>query len=98
MALESTRTLEQLSDECMTRGLSVTPSGKNGKFKKEDYIRALRSDYLVEQYGEPENVPFPLRFMLTMDCPMLCKRYAQCKEATQIAIWKNDGKVVKKHG
>ena len=92
MALESTRTLEQLSDECMTRGLSVTPSGKNGKYKKEDYIRALRSDYLVEQYGEPENVPFPLRFMLTMDCPMLCKRYAQCKEATQIAIWKNDGK------
>ena len=52
MALESTRTLEQLSDECMTRGLSVTPSGKNGKYKKEDYIRALRSDYLVEQYGE----------------------------------------------
>lgn len=92
MALESTRTLEQLSDECMTRGLSVTPSGKNGKYKKEDFIRALRADYLVEQYGEPENVPFPLRFMLTMDCPMLCKRYAQCKEATQIAIWKNDGK------
>lgn len=51
MALESMRTLEQLSDECMTRGLSVTPSGKNGKFKKEDFIRALRADYLVEQYG-----------------------------------------------
>lgn len=93
MALESTRTLEQLSDECMTRGLSVTPSGKNGKYKKEDYIRALRADYLVEQYGEPENVPFPLRFMLTMDCPMLCKRYAAIKKQdVQISLWKNDGK------
>ena len=93
MALESTRTLEQLSDECMTRGLSVTPSGKNGKYKKEDFIRALRADYLVEQYGEPENVPFPLRFMLTMDCPMLCKRYAAIKKQdVQISLWKNDGK------
>lgn len=93
MALESTRTIKELAEECEARGLTVHPTGKNGKYAKEDYIRALRADYLVERYGEPDNVPFPLRFMLTMDCPMLCKRYAAIKkQSEQIALWKNDGK------
>lgn len=93
MALESTRTIKELSEECEARRLHVKPTGKNVKYLKEDYIRALRADYLVERYGEPDGVPFPLRFMLTMDCPMLCKRYAAIKkQSEQIAVWKNDGK------
>lgn len=93
MALESTRTIKELAEECESRRLHVKPTGKNGKYLKEDYIRALRADYLVERYGEPDGVPFPLRFMLTMDCPMLCKRYAAIKkQSEQIAVWKNDGK------
>lgn len=93
MALESTRTIRELAEECDARNLYVQPTGKNGKYAKEDYIRALRADYLVDRYGDPDEVPFPLRFMLTMDCPMLCKRYAAVKkQSDQIAVWKNDGK------
>lgn len=92
MAIETLRTLAELKEECDTRGICVVPSGKGGKYKKEDFVMALRGAYLVERYGEPECVPFPLRFMLTMDCPMLCKRYAQCKPEKQIALWRNDGK------
>ena len=93
MALESTRTIAELKEECENRNLTVIPTGKNGKYLKEDFIKALRADYLVERYGEFEDVPFPLRFMLTMDCPMLCKRYAAIKKQdVQISLWKNDGK------
>lgn len=93
MALESTRTIAELKEECENRNLTVIPTGKNGKYLKEDFIKALRADYLVERYGELEDVPFPLRFMLTMDCPMLCKRYAAIKKQdVQISLWKNDGK------
>lgn len=93
MALESTRTIAELKEECENRNLTVIPTGKNGKYLKEDFIKALRADYLVERFGEFEDVPFPLRFMLTMDCPMLCKRYAAIKKQdVQISLWKNDGK------
>ena len=93
MALESTRTIAELKEECENRNLTVIPTGKNGKYLKEDFIKALRADYLVERFGELEDVPFPLRFMLTMDCPMLCKRYAAIKKQdVQISLWKNDGK------
>ena len=93
MALESTRTIAELKEECENRNLTVIPTGKNGKYLKEDFIKALRVDYLVERFGEFEDVPFPLRFMLTMDCPMLCKRYAAIKKQdVQISLWKNDGK------
>ena len=93
MALESTRTIAELKEECENRNLTVIPTGKNGKYLKEDFIKALRADYLVERYGELEDVPFPLRFMLTMDCPMLCKRYAAIKKQdVQVSLWKNDGK------
>lgn len=93
MALESTRTIAELKEECENRNLTVIPTGKAGKYLKEDFIKALRADYLVERFGELEDVPFPLRFMLTMDCPMLCKRYAAIKKQdVQISLWKNDGK------
>lgn len=93
MALESTRTIAELKEECENRNLTVIPTGKNGKYLKEDFIKALRADYLVERFGEFEDVPFPLRFMLTMDCPMLCKRYAAIKKQdVQISLWKNDGR------
>ena len=93
MALESTRTIAELKEECENRNLTVIPTGKSGKYLKEDFIKALRADYLVERFGELEDVPFPLRFMLTMDCPMLCKRYAAIKKQdVQISLWKNDGK------
>ena len=93
MALESTRTIAELKEECENRNLTVIPTGKAGKYLKEDFIKALRADYLVERFGEFEDVPFPLRFMLTMDCPMLCKRYAAIKKQdVQISLWKNDGK------
>ena len=74
MALESTRTIAELKEECENRNLTVIQTGKNGKYLKEDFIKALR-------------------FMLTMDCPMLCKRYAAIKKQdVQISLWKNDGK------
>ena len=38
MALESTRTIAELKEECENRNLTVIPTGKNGKYLKEDFI------------------------------------------------------------
>ena len=87
MALETLRSLPQLKEECQQKHIDVFISGK--KERKEDYIRALRNYWLKKYYGDEEHIPWALRFMLSIDCPQLCKRYQQCNEKQQKMFWES---------
>lgn len=88
MALETLRSLPQLKVECEQKGIEVVIAGK--KEHKEDYVRALRNYWLTKYYGSPENAPWALKFMLSIDCPQLCRRYQQCKPEQQKQFWESD--------
>jgi ATP-dependent DNA ligase len=88
MALETLRTLGQLKEECEQKGITVQIKGS--KEHKEDYIRALRDYWLEKYYGSKDNAPWALKFMLSIDCPMLCRRYQQCKPEQQKMFWESD--------
>lgn len=92
MALETLRTLGQLKEECEQKGITVQIKGS--KEHKEDYIRALRDYWLEKYYGSKENAPWALKFMLSIDCPMLCRRYQQCKPEQQKMFWDSDDYIV----
>ena len=87
MALETLRTLGQLKEECKQKGIEVII---NGKEHKEDYVRALRDYWLKQYYGSSDKAPWALKFMLSIDCPMLCRRYQQCKPEQQKKFWESD--------
>lgn len=91
MALETQRTLGQLKMECAQKGIEVHIIGKE---HKEDYVRALRNYWLTKYYGSPDKAPWSLKFMLSIDCPMLCKRYKQCKPEIQKKIWESGEYIV----
>lgn len=89
MAIETLRTLGQLKTECQQKGIQVKI---NGKEKKEDYVKALRS-YWLERYYQG-NVPWDLSKMLEIDCPQLCRRYQECKPDQQKAFWIDNNEYV----
>lgn len=86
MSLETTRSLGQLKQECKELGLEVKVSYP--REKKEDYIRALRQHHINVLY--PNGLPKSLEMMLSIDCPMLCRRYQELKPDEQARLW--DGK------
>lgn len=89
MALETQRTLPQLKKECEHRGITVIiEEGK--KEHKEDYIKALRNYWIEKYYGSLDKAPWSLKFMLSIDCPMLCRRYQQCKPEQQRKFWESN--------
>lgn len=84
MSLEISRTIKQLREECVEKDI-VIQFGK--RESKADYVKALRDFYLKERYGSLDNIPWSLKFMLSIDCPMLCKRYDQCSLEQQQRFW-----------
>lgn len=89
MAIETTRSLGQLKDECDLLGISVPINGK--REHKEDYVKALRKYWLNKYYGTEDKIPWPLNFMLNeIECPMLCKRFKQCKPDIQKKMWESE--------
>ena len=92
MALETPRTLPFLKEECRQKGIEVHIIGKE---HKEDYVRALRDYWLTRYYGSPDKAPWSLKFMCNdIDCPMLCKRFKQCKPDVQKKMWESDEYIV----
>lgn len=91
MALETQRTLPQLKMECFQKGIEVHIIGKE---HKEDYVRALRNYWLTQYYGSPDKAPWSLKYRLSYECPMLCKRYQQCKPEIQNKIWESNEYIV----
>lgn len=88
MAIECSRRIDFLANDCKEKGLVVTPAGK--KLMKDDYVKALRKWHLNNLYGSEENVPWSLRFMLSIECLQLCRRIQTLKERDQIKVWESD--------
>ncbi len=74
MAISVSKTLSELQGTATTFGLEVSPSGKGGKYMKEDYILPIREYYLKKRYGSVEFVPEHLKMMLSIKSPMLARR------------------------
>lgn len=85
MSIGCGRRTDYLEHQCKELGLTVVPAGK--KLMKDDYVKALRSYFLAEKYHTPENIPWALSFMLSIESPQLCRRIKSLKESQQQMIW-----------
>lgn len=86
MSIECARRMDYLQNDCASKGIHVTPS--NGvKLTKDDYVKALREWWLKKRFGNYENIPWHLKFMLSIECLQLCRRIKSLKESQQQMIW-----------
>lgn len=70
MSLKVNRTLDELWDQCIELGIDCSWC-----VNKTDYVDALRTYYLLEEYGDWDDVPKALKLILeNIDSPMLCKK------------------------
>ena len=88
MAIECARRIDYLDSQCRELGLEVKQAGN--KLRKDDYVRALRNHFLLEKYGSVDNVPWSMKFMLSIECLQLCRRIQTLKESDQQKIWESD--------
>lgn len=89
MSIECPRRIDYLAAQCNELGLEVT-AGNGKKIMKDDYVKVLRKYFLNEMYGSEDNIPWPLRFMLSIECPQLCRRIQTLKEIDQDRLWSSN--------
>lgn len=87
MSIECGRRTDFLINECAEKGLTVVPAGK--KLQKDDYVRELRKWNLRNIYGSEDNAPWALKFMLSIECPQLCRRIKDLKPEQQRLVWES---------
>lgn len=87
MALNCSRTLAELEEICNTLQLEVLPSGKNNKFRKDDYVKVLRSYYLDKLFGGYDNAPQSLKLILELESPMLASQQKDVKPHVEEQLW-----------
>lgn len=88
MAIECARRIDYLDSLCRELGLEVKQAGN--KLRKDDYVRALRNHFLLEKYGSMDNIPWSMKFMLSIECLQLCRRMQTLKESDQQKVWESD--------
>lgn len=88
MAIECARRIDYLDSLCRELGLVVKQAGN--KLRKDDYVRALRNHFLLEKYGSIDNIPWSMKFMLSIECLQLCRRIQTLKESDQQKVWESD--------
>ena len=88
MAIECTRRIDYLDSLCRELDLVVKQAGN--KLRKDDYVRALRNHFLLEKYGSMDNIPWSMKFMLSIECLQLCRRIQTLKESDQQKVWESD--------
>ena len=88
MAIECARRIDYLDSRCRELGLEVKQAGN--KLRKDDYVRALRNHFLLEKYGSMDNIPWSMKFMLSIECLQLCRRIQTLKESDQQKVWESD--------
>lgn len=85
MSIECARRIDYLKADCELKGISITPSGK--RIMKDDYVKALREWHITKKYGSMDNIPWSMKFMLSIECPQLCKRIKDLKSDQQELVW-----------
>ena len=85
MSIECARRMDYLKADCELKGISITPSGK--RIMKDDYVKALREWHITNKYGSIDNIPWSMKFMLSIECPQLCKRIKDLKPDQQELVW-----------
>ena len=88
MAIECARRIDYLDSLCRELGLEVKQAGN--KLRKDDYVRALRNHFLLEKYGSIDNIPWSMKFMLSIESLQLCRRIQTLKESDQQKVWESD--------
>lgn len=88
MAIECIRRIDYLDSLCRELGLEVKQAGN--KLRKDDYVRALRNHFLLEKYGSIDNIPWSMKFMLSIESLQLCRRIQTLKESDQQKVWESD--------
>lgn len=87
MALNCSRTLNELKEICEKMELHVTPTGKNGKYMKDDYVKVLRNYYLDKLFGGYANAPQSLKLILELESPMLAAQQKDVKPHIEEQLW-----------
>jgi len=87
MSLECPRRIDYLAYQCKNLGIEVKPAGK--KLMKDDYVKALRNYFIIQKYGSLNNIPWSLQFMLSIECPQLCRRIKDLKPEQQKLVWES---------
>lgn len=87
MSLECPRRIDYLRNQCDSLGIEVKPAGK--KLMKDDYVKALRNYFIIQKYGSLNNIPWSLQFMLSIECPQLCRRIKDLKPEQQQLVWES---------
>lgn len=90
MAIPVGKTKAELLRMANKLGVKVTPSGKDGKYMKEDYIIPIREYFLKQRYGSLDRIPKHMQLMLQIKSPMLALRMDKLKENQQKEIWESD--------
>ena len=88
MSIECARRMDYLKADCELKGISITPSGK--RIMKDDYVKALREWHITKKYGSMDNIPWSMKFMLSIECPQLCKRIKDLKPDQQELVWNSN--------
>lgn len=83
--IECSRRMDYLQNQCDQLGINVVPSGK--RIMKDDYVKALREWHITKKYGSMDNIPWSMKFMLSIECPQLCKRIKDLKQDQQELVW-----------
>lgn len=88
MSLECPRRIDYLAYQCKNLGIEVKPAGK--KLMKDDYVKALRNYFIIQKYKSLNNIPWALAFMLSIECPQLCRRIKDLKPEQQELVWESN--------
>lgn len=85
MSIQISNTIAELQGKCEELGVRLEESVKH---KKDDYVKALRKEYLQRKYED--NVPEYMNLVLSFNSVMLAGRIDKFKEEFQQDVWDNE--------
>ena len=89
MAISVGRTIKELKQMALELGVEIPLRDDGKNLKKEDYILPIREYHLKNMYGDLQNVPNHLKYMLEIKSPMLAGRIDSFKEEQQKEVWES---------